>query len=518
MTLEALTDYVRIKTPGWGPSNTEHMGLHLKPSTTDTTLMMPLRPGDVFWVGTSTLSIELEPVEESEEVQVTSSGHIGAVARATKDMDDLEDDDLEKPSILALEETEIFNLSTVSRHRNSTPVVPLSRESAILETPAFDRRHDLNLDPVTIMSSIDGNSTKEPSNLPDVLKELVPHPEATEAATQASARSEGAPSSILGGPMHEIPSHLADEGSPDQSPEPEVSHVNPNQEEDSLGSTIRVEIPLNKPIKSSRAKKRKVEDVNSSQEDSPEPSSSFRSTRSAGLGALSSSISTHSGIRILFANSTTIDKSIAYTKFLLKQGVRTVKSVVDCTILCVGKGKELKRTSKLILAVASGKEIVTDDWITQSATKGSLLDFKDYLVNDAEREFEWGTKLREAIERGRQGIKPFQGWTFHFTSSASKELGKGFAELKEIAVFAGATCIKAGLPRKGAEHDPSTVLIASSHDDKDLPALRGGDERAYSKDIITLSVLRGVLDTGSDEFLIDLKPQVEKSASRKRKR
>lgn len=73
-------------------------------------------------------------------------------------------------------------------------------------------------------------------------------------------------------------------------------------------------------------------------------------------------------------------------------GVRQVKDVADADILCVGKDSELKRTSNLITAVACGKHIVTDNWVTDSAEQGKLLDPKDYHAEDPEREQEWGPR------------------------------------------------------------------------------------------------------------------------------
>ena len=56
-----------------------------------------------------------------------------------------------------------------------------------------------------------------------------------------------------------------------------------------------------------------------------------------------------SEIKVLFANSTTIDTSKAIMKFLTSHRVQKVNSVQDCTVLCVKAGAELKRTSKLIM-------------------------------------------------------------------------------------------------------------------------------------------------------------------------
>ena len=248
--------------------------------------------------------------------------------------------------------------------------------------------------------------------------------------------------------------------------------------------------------------------------ESVEPNSSMRSTRSAVREGLNHLKVADEETRFLFASSTSVGDSKALTKFLREQGIKIVQSITDCTVLCVGKG-ELKKTSKFILAVMLGKEVITDNWVTDSAKKGELQDIGQYVARDPEREAEWGIDLEEAIERGKEGIKVLQGWTIVFTASAKKEVGKnGFSELKEIATFAGAKSVSSSLPKKGPEELPSTLVIGTQ-EDVNTPAL--DNWKVFTRDILSLSVLRGNLDTDSEEFLIH-KTEQEKGSKRKPKR
>lgn len=245
---------------------------------------------------------------------------------------------------------------------------------------------------------------------------------------------------------------------------------------------------------------------------SVEPNSSMRSTRSSARDEHNGSSSMHAGTRILFASSSSAGDSKPFLKFLSNKGVKKVQSVHDCTVLCVGK--ELKKTSKLILAVLLGKDIITDSWVTESVKGNDLLSVVPYMARDAEKEAEWGISLDEAIFRGKQGLKILQEQTIIFTPSSKKELGKsGFDELKEIVKYAGAKSVSSALPKKSPEGTPSTIVIAT-HDNTEIAELQKLGWRAYVKDIISLSVLRGNLDLESDEFLI----QEQKKESRKRKR
>lgn len=220
--------------------------------------------------------------------------------------------------------------------------------------------------------------------------------------------------------------------------------------------------------------------------------------------------------RVLFSSNSTVDEKPLLMAFLTRQGGRQVETVKECNILCVGPG-ELKKTSKLLLAVASGKDIVRDKWLVDSARQRRLIDLRPYLAEDSDREAEWGTKLADAIARGKAGTKPFAGWTMWFTPTLKKELGNGFLELTEVALLAGASAVHAKLPSKGADPQANMLVLASPKD-KDATTLAEAGWTCCSKDVISLSVLRGRLIT--ENFKLDLQPSaVEvKSSGKRRKR
>ena len=110
---------------------------------------------------------------------------------------------------------------------------------------------------------------------------------------------------------------------------------------------------------------------------SASPYSSMRSTRSAARDEHDCLSSSNTGMRIVFASSSSAGTSKPFLKFLSKKGVKVVQSVHDCTVLCVGK--ELKKTSKLILAVVLGKDIITDTWVKDSVKGDDLLSLVPYV-------------------------------------------------------------------------------------------------------------------------------------------
>lgn len=293
-------------------------------------------------------------------------------------------------------------------------------------------------------------------------------------------------------------------------------HLRPSSESDSRPRPTQ-EPPSDPSIKSIGLKPRTPFSERNAFSASPsysvEPNSSLRSTRSWARDEYNSPSSTPAGTRILFASSSSVGDSKPFLKFLSKNKVMKVQSVHDCTVLCVGK--ELKKTSKLILAVMLGKDIVTDNWVTDSIKANDLLSLVGYLPRDPKKEAEWGISLDEAIYRGRtKDLQILKGQTIIFTPSSKKELGKsGFDELKEIVKCAGAKGVSSTLPRKSPEETPSTIVIGTQ-DSTEMAELQKLGYSLYVKDIISLSVLRGHLDLESDEFLI----KEEKQESRKRKR
>ena len=249
-----------------------------------------------------------------------------------------------------------------------------------------------------------------------------------------------------------------------------------------------------------------------------EPGSSSRKSRSTARDSSSKLQESLHQTRVLFASSTTLDTSKAFMKFLTAHGVQKATSIDDCTILCVGKEAELKRTSNLVLAVLNGKDVITDTWISESVDAKVLLDVEQYKATDPSREDEWGTSLTDAIARGKEGLRPFLDLSFCFTPAVKTELGKGFADMKSICLQGGAKSIQATLPRKGPQEPCRTIMIASNGDDKDVESLHRNGWKVFIKEIITLSILRGSLQLESDEFIIHGKstPQVGKSKKRKR--
>ena len=464
--LEAVTSTVAILPPETISSRDESQALlHILPSDEERILWIQLRSQDVFRIGKTVLTLQIQEVEVTQSIADEVPRDIAG-----------------------------SNIDTLYENTDCQEVFCGVRAQSRPERARNTNAQDYS----------------KQDAFPDEETRLVPaNPNLDNNDTQNSVRRDGDMLLEAAGVESQQTDDLCDQRK-DVCMEDDL-------EQDSMESTIQVQ-PSSKTKRELVATplgRRRSESSHQSTEASHTSTRTTRPIAEADLDSLSSS--TDSRARILFASSTDVDTFPRHMKFLQKHGAKKADSMDTCTMLCVGKGAELKRTGKLVLAIAGGKDVVNDEWITASFKEGRLLDPRDYLAKDPVREKQWGIKLDEAVERGREGRKALLGEKIVFTRSIKKELGKGFVELKEIALYAGAESVQICPSFKKAKDLAGSVVIASEGDN-DLLALKDISVRVYSKDIITLSVLRGFIDLKSDEFLIDLSRGSQESGSRKRKR
>lgn len=285
--------------------------------------------------------------------------------------------------------------------------------------------------------------------------------------------------------------------------------------QESMESTIEVQVEP--PVRDLLGHKESKSFLGESCEDPPSSSSLHHRRRSSKEASPPVAKATAKEIKVLFGSTTDIFDSEAYKTPMTKAGIRRVLSVSECDYLCVGKG-ELKKTAKVISAIASGKPIVTEDWAKECATVRRLLEPAPYLASHPRHKKEWGITLAEAIELGKQGLKPLADYLVLITPALKKQLGSAFEEVKQIAEIGGATKVTARPPT--SRDQQSTTLVVATDDDPRLVQLLQDRWRCYTKDLITMSVLRSALDLESDEFLIGKEADVagNRQGFRSRKR
>ena len=220
--------------------------------------------------------------------------------------------------------------------------------------------------------------------------------------------------------------------------------------------------------------------------------------------------------QVVFSNSD-IPHRPKFMKFLKKQNVQNVDAVSETTdFVCVGNG-ELKRTSKLTLAVLLGKNIVTDKWVTDSFNAGRLLDPADYLPKDAHHEDKWQFSLRAAVERGKQGLKIFRNWTLYLTPNFVRDAKVATKELAHMARTAGAKVFPNKLPMLFSTQTQYTLIVGADYDDQEFELSERG-WTLYSKEIISLSILRGRLEVDNEDFRIKSRSRSSQASKEKKGR
>jgi hypothetical protein len=227
--------------------------------------------------------------------------------------------------------------------------------------------------------------------------------------------------------------------------------------------------------------------------------------------------------RIVFSNSG-LDGKKDIEKFLRAAAAKKMDNVSapGVNFLVVGPG-ELKRTPKLTIGVALGKTVVEDQWLIDSKEIGYFLDPDPYIPNDPLHEKEWGFNLAAAVKRGRQGGNSvLNGWNVNITLALISQLkaGKQEESLVEMLKAAGAGNIAKKAPRGAKKDGEQTLVLGSEKGDNEVGTLEKSGWAVFSTGIVALSVLRGKLDTDTDEFLIksDVSSGIAGQTQRSRRR
>ena len=204
--------------------------------------------------------------------------------------------------------------------------------------------------------------------------------------------------------------------------------------------------------------------------------------------------------KVVFSSNSKFAENSKFKHFLRKQGSSIGQHVTDKSdVLCIGHG-EIRKSVSLLLAVAYGKHIVTDMWASTSLKAGHLLDLAAFLPTDAFREKEWNFKISDISGRPRDDL--FTDKTVYFTPTLKKEYGSsGFKDIEEIIRVCGARNV-ISRAAKDLPEDSALIILVSTSKDADATLLQREGRQCFNKDILSMSILRGSLDLGSEEFRV----------------
>lgn len=194
--------------------------------------------------------------------------------------------------------------------------------------------------------------------------------------------------------------------------------------------------------------------------------------------------------RLVFTYSTVNQKKNIMQRFE-EFGGTIVDRVQEANVLCVGKGA-LRKTSKLLLAIILRKTIVTEQWLISSADRGRLLDPKRFLPQVAEQEKAWSFSLKAAIEHGPRLNTLLERRVVILTPALKICLGNNtFKEYKTLMSALGAWRVVM-FSEAWTTTGPDAIFIGTEND-VDTMAIVSLKQPLWSKDMIPLSILRGVL-------------------------
>ena len=223
--------------------------------------------------------------------------------------------------------------------------------------------------------------------------------------------------------------------------------------------------------------------------------------------------------KVFFASSTSGNGVMKKVKAqdLKNLGIEKARKVEQCDAFCTNKDSHIAKSPNLLHALALGKPIITDDWLTDSIQVKFKKTLSNYWAKDLTKEKEWGCKIRETSTRFKNGLKLFEDKSIVVTPSLKSELDSSlFDGLRNVTLAAGAERFESRYPRteKNREDDAEkTVWLAKEKDPllKDL-----GKQQVFSKDLIAMSVLRAQLDLESDEFRLKTGAEAEPAAKKRR--
>lgn len=132
------------------------------------------------------------------------------------------------------------------------------------------------------------------------------------------------------------------------------------------------------------------------------------------------------------------------------------------------------------------------------------IDTQLYCPTDPAREVEWNVKFSEILQQDSslidQNLQIFQDKSVFFTPAIRRSLqnAASFDDFKNMVTITGGTILTKS--PKDMVLDNSCIIV--SIDDKENKKFMEGGKRVYKTDLITLSILRGVLDLENKEYML----------------
>lgn len=207
--------------------------------------------------------------------------------------------------------------------------------------------------------------------------------------------------------------------------------------------------------------------------------------------------------KVYFASNTTVDEKKGIMKTFQELGGVKVTTINAANIFCV-KDNELVKSSSLLQAILHGMHIVNEGWLIAVHRSRALIDPAQFVPSDPDHELEWSFEISSAVRRGREGFpRLLEGITVWLTVRLKHSLtNKIVRDLSNVASGLGAANIKHGIPKTRVQPDRMTDLVIGIEEDPQAAEVGRLGHKLYEKEILTMAVLRGMLELDSADFKV----------------
>ncbi|OUM57027.1 hypothetical protein PIROE2DRAFT_65238 [Piromyces sp. E2] len=200
-----------------------------------------------------------------------------------------------------------------------------------------------------------------------------------------------------------------------------------------------------------------------------------------------------------------------YVNIVKDLGGIVEESWENCTHLVTDK---IRRTVKFLCVLATGKKIVSLNWVKASKKAGKFLDPNKYILKDPASEKKWKFTMKSSLKTAHDNRDNplFKGLTFYMTPNTKPP----FDEMETIINAAGGTLIK-DLP----EEVDNDIVILSCPDDSSVckSLVKQGYDNIHSNEFILSGILKQSVDYKSYKMKFENTTKSHStSGGRKRKR
>lgn len=151
-----------------------------------------------------------------------------------------------------------------------------------------------------------------------------------------------------------------------------------------------------------------------------------------------------------------------------------IREASTATHLIAGeKGSTLLRTPKLMIGLCVTSNVVSIDWLLQSAMKNTVLPAQDYLLlRDRKAEKRYNFSMRKTLQRGdllrKRGATLLEGRSVYVCKGVAGKKAPPTEELKLIVEAAGGIWLSGPSKLRGLQGNDALIITSDPVDKRQL--------------------------------------------------